>query len=34
MSKEEYISCIVKMLERMDRGKVKKIFDFTQRLFL
>lgn len=34
MRKEEYISCILKMLERMDRSKVKRIFEFTQRLFL
>lgn len=35
MSNEEYIECIVKMLKKIgDNQKLKKIFEYVQRLFL
>lgn len=34
MSKKEYIKCILKMLRQMECDKLKRIFEFTQRIFL
>lgn len=33
MTKEQYIECIVKMLEHMDVNKVKKIFEYVHSKF-
>lgn len=35
MENEEYIECIIKMLHKIeDNKKLKKIFEFIQRLFV
>lgn len=34
MKNEEYIECIIRMLKKFDNKKLKKIFDYVQRIFL
>lgn len=34
MNNEDYIQCIVKMLRTMNNQKIKKIFEYVQRIFL